>query len=166
MFSKLLDLLGLSDNKETVVKSYREKRRQQRLNNMQNLDKIPHDREGNSFYGEAVPYEPEASGRMQTERITPPTENQAGPLLILVRGENCPEMLDDMEKALQDGKMVFIDLLGTTAEEAQQVVDTLADVVKPLHGSFYRITRSSFLASPIRGSVEEWALEPEDELHE
>ncbi len=167
MFGKLLDLLGFSDDGEVVVTDYRERQRIGHLERLKDHGRIsePVERAG---YDEAPPVEIGFEGQDEAEqallsrkdRIYQPLPIVPG--LIIVRGNDCVKLLEDLFGALRLGKLVLLDLQGIDVEGGQKVLNSLFEAARSMHGGFFRVDHSCVLISPVKGCVEEWALEGDE----
>lgn len=164
MLGKLKDLLGMGTGENTEALSYREQRQRARKERLARAET-----ESPSRFplraDDLPPFEPE---EQQDERITlsihGPERTVADnlPMLVMVRGDNCIDMCDDLIMALEDGQSILLELTGAEPVGAQEALDDLVVVARELGGHVYRISGTTFLLCPARGMVEEWVAELEE----
>lgn len=82
-----------------------------------------------------------------------------GAEVVLCRGQSSCDLLDDMLNALRQGRLVLVDLQGLDMERANQVLDGLHQSVSDSKGALFRVSRTTFLATPVKTACEEWVVE-------
>lgn len=139
MLNRLFELLGMSDDyddEDIVITSHQD--------DGKNVDKK---------VSEDV--------NKRVERLKKPMP--ARPDMILCRGGGCVELLDDMIGALKQGKIVLLDLQGVDdVEGGQKTLNRLYETVSSMRGALIRVSKTVFLATPVKSACEEWVVE-EDE---
>lgn len=138
MFNRLFELLGMSDDyddEDVVITSHQD--------DVNNVDKR---------ISEEID--------KRAERLKKPMPSR--PDMILCRGEGCVELMDDMISALKQGRIVLLDFKGVNdVEGGQKTLNRLYETVSSMRGALIRVSKTVFLATPIKSACEEWIIEEE-----
>ncbi|PIE54868.1 MAG: hypothetical protein CSA35_04440 [Dethiosulfovibrio peptidovorans] len=134
MLNRLFELLGMSDDydDEIVVTSHKE---------------------GESKTGESL-QDLSQSERMQ--RVMSPLPTKAE--VVLCRGGACAELKDELISAVRQGRLVLVDLQGVDLDEGNAFLSGLHEVTAASHGALLRVSRTAFLATPVKTACEEWVI--------
>ncbi|MCF4150764.1 cell division protein SepF [Dethiosulfovibrio sp. F2B] len=133
MLNRLFELLGMTDDyddDEIVITSHKE-----------------------DGVGEAPPAV-ETSREERLDRIMRPLPPKAE--VVLCRGADCLELKDDLLSALRQGRLILIDLQGVDLDLGNELLAAINEVIAASKGSLLRVSRSSFLATPVKTACEEW----------
>ncbi len=142
MLKKLFDLLGMSDDyddEDIVITSHASK------------EDLPSGDSPSSEGATSVAVDE------RKERVMRPLPPKAE--VVLCRGESSFELLDDVLNALRQGRLVLVDLQGLDADRGNKVLDSLHQSITSSRGALFRVSRTTFLASPVKTACEEWVIE-------
>lgn len=155
MWSKLFDILGMSDDydDEDIVITDHTRQEEPVAEIKSNKDPVVPQEEAKASVL--------SSEQERKERVMRPLPPKAE--VVLCRGDVVVEFLDDMLNALRQGRLVLIDLGGVGLEDANSVLESLHQAVIASRGALFRVSRTTFLATPVKTACEEWVMEdPED----
>lgn len=155
MWKKFLDVLGMSDDYDD-----------------EDIVIIDHSRQGEDSpeirsSKDPVETPPEkkppvlSSEQERMERVMRPLPPKAE--VVLCRGEVAVELLEDMLNALRQGRLVLVDLGGVEMEDANSVLESLHQTVTASRGALFRVSRTTFLATPVKTACEEWVVDDSSE---
>ncbi len=153
VWNKLFDLLGMSedyDDEDIVITDHS---RQDEVDAEIKSSKDPVEPPP----PEVAPAPSLSSNEERKERIMRPLPPKAE--VVLCRGEVAVELLDDMLTALRQGRLVLVDLGGVEVEDANSVLESLHQTVVASRGALFRVSKTTFLATPVKTACEEWVVE-------
>ncbi|SMG21155.1 FtsZ-interacting cell division protein YlmF [Dethiosulfovibrio salsuginis] len=153
VWNKLFDLLGMSedyDDEDIVITDHS---RQDEVAAEIKSSKDPVEPPPS----EAAPAPSLSSDEERKERIMRPLPPKAE--VVLCRGAVAVELLDDMLTALRQGRLVLVDLGGVEVDEANSVLESLHQTVVASRGALFRVSKTTFLATPVKTACEEWIVE-------
>ncbi len=151
MWSKLFDILGMSDDydDEDIVITDHTRQDGTVAEIKSNKDPV------------VVPEQEKtpvlSSEQERKERVMRPLPPKSE--VVLCRGDVVVELLDDMLNALRQGRLVLLDLGGVDLKDANSVLESLHQTVTASRGALFRVSRTTFLATPVKTACEEWVME-------
>ena len=139
MLNRFFELLGMSDDyddDDIVITSHR----------------------GDKAVGDKICAEVDK----RAERLKKPMPVR--PEMVFCRGHACTELLDDMISALRQGRIVLLDLHGVDdVKGGQETLNRMYESVISMKGALIRVSKTVFLATPVKTACEEWVVEEGEE---
>lgn len=96
--------------------------------------------------------------RQRMFRPAPPSAS-----VIICRGMNCSDNMEQLAEELRKGKVLIADLREIEREPGQTFLDFICGVAHGAHGFVSRIAPGIFIAATRRSMVEEWESPVEEE---
>ncbi len=158
VWNKLLDLLGMSDDYDDEDIVITDHGSQETVAEIRS-SKDPVEPPPAETPPVPVPTPSLSSDEERKERVMRPLPPKAE--VVLCRGDVAVELLDDMVTALRQGRLVLVDLGGVVMEDANSVLESLHQTVTASRGALFRVSKTTFLATPVKTACEEWIIEEE-----
>ena len=159
VWNKLLDLLGMSDDYDDEDIVITDHGSQETVAEIRS-SKDPVEPPPSEVEPTPVPTPPApslSSDEERKERVMRPLPPKAE--VVLCRGDVAVELLEDMVTALRQGRLVLVDLGGVVMEDANSVLESLHQTVTASRGALFRVSKTTFLATPVKTACEEWIME-------
>lgn len=158
VWNKLLDLLGMSDDYDDEDIVITDHGSQETVAEIRS-SKDPVEPPPLETPPAPAPAPSLSSDEERKERVMRPLPPKAE--VVLCRGDVAVELLEDMVTALRQGRLVLVDLGGVVMGDANSVLESLHQTVTASRGALFRVSKTTFLATPVKTACEEWIIEEE-----